>query len=108
MSKVFWICFVFIATLNAEAISASKYAKLVQKGEKIALKLCEESKLLALQSKTLPNLLIEIEKQKPCLSLNTRNKEALAYFILAGSQNTHKHNKDIGVVNYAVGHHLYL
>jgi len=74
----------------AEGITPSKYARLVQKGEKIALKLCDEKKLSTIQSKDLNEILLEIERIKPCSTLNTRNKEALAYFIMAGESKTLK------------------
>lgn len=86
-----------ISMMNAGEISASKYAKLVQKGKKIAQNLCEASKLSALESQTFPDLLNEIKTQKPCLSLNTKNLEALAYFILAGSKQAHTHKKQMHV-----------
>ncbi len=84
----------FLATLllanfvYAEGISPAKYAKLVQKGEKVALKLCDETKLSHIKSKTVVGILQDIDTFNPCLSLNSRNKEALAYFLMAGYSDT--------------------
>ena len=80
----------FFGLAYAEGISPSKYAKLVQKGEKIALKLCDENKLSKIQSKKLHEIFQELETLQPCIRLNTRNKEALAYFIMAGQYETLK------------------
>jgi len=85
MTRFFLILFLFVGLVYAEGISPTKYAKLVQKGEKVALKLCEEAKLSKIKSKELDSVLKEIDTVNPCISLNKRNKEALAYFIIAGS-----------------------
>lgn len=82
--------FLLLGLVYAEEISPAKYAKLVQKGEKIALKLCDDKKLHQIKtlsqinSKKLQDILHEIENIQPCMTLNDRNKEALAYFIMAG------------------------
>ena len=88
MLKFFLALFLFVGVIHAEGISPAKYAKLVQKGEKVALKLCDEKKLSQIKSKTMMNILQGIDTVKPCLALNSRNKEALAYFLMAGSTET--------------------
>ena len=85
MTRFFLALFLFIGLTYAEEISPAKYAKLVQKGEKVALKLCDETKLSQIKSKSLQEILQEIDVVKPCLALNKRNKEALAYFLMAGA-----------------------
>ena len=97
MLKVLWIILLLGAVVNAKDISASKYAKLVQKGENIAHKLCEEDKLSRLKALSIQAIITEIDKYKPCLSLNKKNKEALAYFILAGSQKHTNHQGQMHV-----------
>ena len=84
MKRYLLLTFLFLVIAYAEGISPSKYAKLVQKGEKVALKLCDEKKLSQITSKDLKEILQQIENIEPCVTLNTRNKEALAYFIMAG------------------------
>ena len=71
-----------------QGVSPSKYARLVQKGEKIAQQLCDENKLSKIESKDLKEILLEIDHINPCSTLNSRNKEALAYFIMAGGSKT--------------------
>ena len=88
MTRFFLALFLLLGLVHAEGISPTKYAKLVQKGEKVALKLCDEAKLSQIKSKELDTVLKEIELVKPCVALNKRNKEALAYFIIAGSSDT--------------------
>jgi nitrous oxide reductase accessory protein NosL len=87
------LIFLLLGLVYAEGISPSKYAKLVQKGEKVALKLCDESKLSKIKSKNLQEILQQIENIQPCITLNARNKEALAYFIMAGQSESSKHVK---------------
>ena len=84
MSQILLVTLLLLGLAYGEGISPSKYAKLVQKGEKVALKLCDESKLAKIKSKKLHEILQQIEKIKPCTTLNARNKEALAYFLMAG------------------------
>ena len=88
MTRFLLALFLLMGFVYAEGISPSKYTKLVQKGEKVALKLCDEAKLSQIKSKELDIVLKEIELIKPCVALNKRNKEALAYFIIAGSSAT--------------------
>ena len=84
MTRFFLTLFLLLGLAYAEGISPSKYASLVKKGEKVALKLCDPNKLSQIKSKKLDHILQHIDDLKPCVRLNTRNKEALAYFILAG------------------------
>ena len=86
--KVFLLSVVLLFSwVKAEEISANKYAKLVQKGEKVATKLCDEKKLSAIKSKSYEAIDKELETLKPCTVLNQRNKEALIYFLMAGDSN---------------------
>lgn len=80
--------FLLVSLVYADGISPAKYAKLVQKGENIALKLCDEVKLSQIKSKKLDEILQQIEKVQPCIALKERDKEALAYFIMAGQSET--------------------
>ena len=84
-TRFFLALFLLAGLVYAEGISPGKYAKLVQKGEKVALKLCDESKLSQIKSKKLEVILQELDRVKPCITINKRNKEALAYFLMAGS-----------------------
>ena len=84
MTRFFLAFFLLLGLAVAEGISPSKYASLVKKGEKVALKLCDPDTLSQIKSKKLDHILQDIDERKPCIKLNTRNKEALAYFILAG------------------------
>jgi len=90
--RILLVTFLLLGLAYAEGISPSKYAKLVQKGEKVALKLCDENKLSKIKSKKLHEILQQIENIKPCTTLNTRNKVALAYFLMAG------HSKSLAAV----------
>ena len=90
MIRYLLLVFLLCGLAFTEGISPSKYARLVQKGEKIALKLCDERELSKIQSKDLKEILLDIERINPCSTLNTRNKEALAYFIIAGGSKIHK------------------
>ena len=84
MTRFFLLTLLVLSLAEADKISAAKYAKLVQKGENVALKLCDETKLSQIKALSLPDIYKQIEKTQPCIALNTRNKEALAYFLLAG------------------------
>ena len=90
MKRYILLVFLLYGLAYTEGISPSKYARLVQKGEKIALQLCDESKLSKIQSKDLNDILHQIDHIVPCSTLNTRNKEALAYFLMAGGTKTLK------------------
>ena len=84
-TRFFLGLFLHIGLVYAEGISSIKHAKLVKKGEKVALKLCDDTKLTQINGKKLDIILQNIDKIKPCVALNSRNKEALAYFIMADS-----------------------
>ncbi|SFV63814.1 nosL-related protein [hydrothermal vent metagenome] len=88
MRAFFWGIFLLIAVLNAEEISTAKYAKLVAKGKNIAKKLCDKKKLALIQNTTLEQIIKQIDTTQPCIALNGRNKEALAYFLQAGTLKT--------------------
>lgn len=89
MRQILLVTFILLGLAYAEGISPSKYAKLVQKGEKVALKLCDENKLSQIKSKKLHEILQQIDNIQPCTVLNVRNKEALAYFLMAGQSESH-------------------
>ena len=93
MKRYLLLVFLLLGLSYAEGLSPSKYAKLVQKGEKVALKLCDENKLSKIKSNDLQVILQQIENIQPCTTLNKRNKEALAYFIMAGQSESTKHVK---------------
>ena len=88
MRQILLVTFLLLGLTYAEGISPSKYAKLVQKGEKVAVKLCDENKLSKIKTKQLNEILQQIDDIKPCITLNARNKEALAYFLMAGQSET--------------------
>ncbi len=88
MIRFFLVTLLLMNLVYAEGISSAKYAKLVQKGEKVALKLCDEAKLSQIKSKTVVDIIHDIDTVNPCVALNSRNKEALAYFLMAGSSET--------------------
>jgi len=83
--SLFTTLFVFSALYAQEPsheLSANKQAKLVQKGEKISHKLCDEEKLSMITAKNLSNISKQLEEFQPCMKLNKRNKEALSYFLM--------------------------
>lgn len=89
MLRFFLAGFLLLGLVCAGEVSPAKYAKLVEKGEKIALKLCDEAKLSQIKGKQLDVVLQQIETINPCTALNQRNKEALAYFLMAGHSEGH-------------------
>jgi len=84
MSRFFFSLFLLFGLVYTQSLSPAKYAKLVKKGEKVALKLCDEAKLSQIKTTDLNSTLQKIETLQPCTRLNTRHKEALAYFLMAG------------------------
>ena len=87
------ICSSLFAQEESQELSANKYAKLVQKGEKISQKLCDDKKLSQITAKNLTEISKQLEEFKPCMKLNKRNKEALSYFLMA-KETAHKHTKE--------------
>jgi len=93
----FTILFLFsslFAQEESQELSANKYEKLVQKGEKISQKLCDEKKLSQITAKKLTEISKQLEEFKPCMKLNKRNKKALSYFLMA-KKVTHKQIKEV-------------
>lgn len=86
--KLFIALVLLMNFLISEELSPAQYTQLVQKGEKIALKLCDKEKLSTIQTKELNATLQQIDAIGPCIALNKPYKKALAYFLL--SQN-HSH-----------------
>ena len=78
---------VFAENSNSK-ISEKRQAKLIQKGERVSNKLCDEKKLSKITTKTFEEVSKEIDEVKPCIALNKRNKEALIYFLLSQDKNT--------------------
>ena len=97
MRTLFLIIFLLFSTLQAEDISANKYAKLLQKGKKVAHKLCNEKKLSQITALDKNSIAKEIETIKPCTTLNKRNKKALIYFLLSKKTDTNSTNRTIDV-----------
>ena len=98
MRRSLFIILLFLSSLYAhEEISANKYAKLVQKGEKISKKLCEEKKLSQITAKSFNEISKQLETSKPCMTLNKRNKKALIYFLMAGEDNNKSIKEAINV-----------
>jgi copper chaperone NosL len=98
MTRFFLILIMLLSIVSAQDISPAKYAKLVKKGEKIALKLCDEEKLSKIKAVKLSDILNEIEHSQPCIGLSKTNTEALGYFLLAGdTQNVHLAKESIHV-----------
>jgi nitrous oxide reductase accessory protein NosL len=91
------ICSALYAQEQSKELSANKYAKLVQKGEKISEKLCDEKKLSKITAKNLTEISKQLEEFKPCMRLNKRDKEALSYFLMA-KETTHEHAKEAIIV----------
>ncbi len=87
--------FLLISGGFATEISPAKYARLVAKGEKIALKLCEPAKLPSVKDNTpIATVIGAIDTSKACSALSKRRKEALAYFLLAGGVTAHEHTEN--------------
>lgn len=84
MTRFLLLTLLLLGLAQAESLSPAKYANLVQKGENVASKLCDETKLSAIKAVNLSDIYQQIEQTNPCIALNARNKEALAYFLLAG------------------------
>jgi len=91
------IPFLLVSTLFAHDISANKYAKLVQKGEKVSQKLCDETQLSTIKEREYKKISQQIELLQPCISLNKRNKEALIYFLMAGAMEENLTKETIAV-----------
>jgi len=83
----------------SEGISAAKYARLVAKGEKIALKLCTHEKLpKASENESVEAIAKAVERSGACPPLSRRKMEALAMFLRAGGVVAHSHaDKEIQV-----------
>ncbi len=83
----------------SEKISAAKYARLVAKGEKIALKLCEAQKLPKVSdTEPVEEVLKKVEASGACPPLKGSKAKALAMFLKAGGVIEHAHSgKEIQV-----------
>jgi nitrous oxide reductase accessory protein NosL len=85
--KYIIISFVLLFTFAfaGEKISAVKYARMVAKGEKVALKLCEHEKLPKVSdTESIETILRKVEKSGACPPLDKKKMEALGYFLKAG------------------------
>jgi len=95
------LAFVFLLgyVWGSGEISAAKYARLVVKGEKIALRLCDHKKLPKLSENATPESIAKlVESSGACPPLSRSKMEALAMFLKAGGQIAHKQSgKEIAV-----------
>ena len=93
------LLFLPLSLWSADAISAAKYARLVAKGEKIALKLCDHEKLpQASEQDSVDFIARAVRKSGACPPLSRRKMEALAMFLRAGGVVRHQHaEKEIAV-----------
>jgi nitrous oxide reductase accessory protein NosL len=91
--------FLSISLSSAPQISAAKYAKLVAKGEKIALRLCDHEKLPKVrEGESLAAIAKAVEASGACPPLSRKKMEALGYFLKAGGVVEHAGNgKEIEV-----------
>ena len=71
MTRFLLLILLLLGFAHAQDISPAKYAKLVQKGEKVALKLCDEHKLSQIKAVNLPDIYKQIENTNPCMALNS-------------------------------------
>ena len=72
----------------AEELSSAKLEKLIKKGEKVSLTLCDGTNLESLEGINVDEVLKSIEEQKPCGKLSSRNGKALAYFLMKKENNS--------------------
>ncbi|WP_457606081.1 nitrous oxide reductase accessory protein NosL [Nitratifractor sp.] len=100
MKRIIFSFILVIAFLGAaEGISAAKYARLVAKGEKIAMKLCDHEKLPKVEENaSIPAITQAVKASGACPPLNRRKMEALALFLKSGASGSHSHTgKEISV-----------
>ncbi len=90
--------FLFVGISQAQ-VSAAKYARLVAKGEKIALRLCDHEKLPKPKEGESPEAITQVVKaSKACPPLDGRKMQALVTFLQAGGTGVHAANgKEIDV-----------
>jgi len=78
--------FIFLMVVAADGkVSAAKYARLVAKGERIALKLCRQDKLPKAGSSDSMDAISEaVRASGACPPLDRKKMEALVFFLKAG------------------------
>ena len=78
----------FFSISMAEELSSAKLEKLIKKGEKISLSLCDKEKLKQIEANGIDAIVKSLELSSPCGKLSGRNKKALAFFIMQKESNT--------------------
>ncbi len=77
----FFILLLLLINLSiAEELSSAKVERLIKKGEKIANKLCDPSKLSTI-SGSLEEIAQKLSLEKPCGELSTKHQKALSYYL---------------------------
>lgn len=97
----FWMIALLFWQISAfgEDLSAVKYARMVAKGEKIALKLCDHEKLPTVsENASYDEVAKRIKSSGACPPLSRSKMEALVTFLKAGGQPVHaRSGKEIAV-----------
>ena len=96
--KIFLLFVFFFVGISQAQISAAKYARLVAKGEKIALRLCDHDKLPKLKGDESPEEITNAVKASgACPPLNRQKMKALVTFLQAGGTVEHAGGKKLEV-----------
>ena len=89
----FFILSLSVSQSIAQEISAARYARLVAKGEKIALKLCDPGMLPSVSGKESDEaILAKVRESGACPPLRGKKAEALLMFLKAGGVVEHAHS----------------
>ncbi len=88
LQKIIFIAIWSVASLFADQSNTIKVMKLIQKGERIAKVMCEQSKLPT-PSGTLEEMMSKINDSKACPFLSESKLKAVAYFLSNGSMKNH-------------------
>jgi nitrous oxide reductase accessory protein NosL len=91
----------FFTLLYSNELSDIKIAKLVKKGERIALTFCNKEELSTLEGEGLSSVIEKLKKDKICGKLSKRNYQALGYFLLSNKKKSHTTISKINVPNHA-------
>ena len=88
--KIFLLFVFFFVGISQAQMSAAKYARLVAKGEKIALRLCDHEKLPKLKGGESPEeIAAAVKAGGACPPLNAGKMKALVTFLQAGGTVEH-------------------
>ena len=88
--KIFLLFVFLLAGASQAQISAAKYARLVAKGEKIALRLCDHEKLPKPKEGEAPDVIAHVVRASgACPPLDGRKMKALVTFLQAGGMVEH-------------------